>query len=461
MMDIESLLKHVPNYGSYMSAEELDRSSERLVGQHPRIASMIDLGTTAGGRKLQAVRIGKGRYNALVYGFPNPEEPLGGLVIDFLTKALLTEGDVLSELDYTWYFINCIDPDGADLTRGYLKGPLTPINFTKNYYRTPIPATPEENFPYRYGDLIDCNNPTQETKALMKLMNGRAFHFISSLHVMKFGGQTYQVPGPCPEIYAPLQELAPLTGNYLRKRLGDMLAPGIQLAGYFTPAANYVRFKAQGLGPLPQITGAYVFEHARMTNPDVFMMVPECATWFDPHCLSDELSNSTLKDCAKYASRVSSETARLLVGAYKACREYLTQDSPFKTMIEDVVDSIENPKANVFDPDPAPTKAELNRKITIGQKVDTDGRTDLYRMFNIGAMVRTIDYETERGKEDRHLASVRSELSRALDSYDNALRTKYKLRHHPLQGLVAMNAGSLLYAAQYAKKKNKPHTIWH
>jgi len=115
-----------------------------------------------------------------------------------------------------------------------------------NYYRTPVPATGEENFPYRYGDL-DLNNPTAETIALMKIINGKPFDFISSLHNMAFGfGITFQVSEPCPLLCAPFQELAKASGIFLRKRVGFMLALGVQFGRHLTPVSNYIRFRAGG-----------------------------------------------------------------------------------------------------------------------------------------------------------------------------------------------------------------------
>jgi hypothetical protein len=460
MIDVDSLLKHVPDYDEYLGAEELDKDSEKLAANHPKTASLIDLGKSRGGYDLRALRIGKGKHNALIYAFPNPEEPLGGLVIDYLTQALVAE-DGLAELDYTWYFINCIDPDGAQLTKGFLKGPHSPYNFAKNYYRTPVSATPEENFPYRYGNLLDLDSPTPETLALMKLMSGKRLDFISSLHIMKFGGQTYQVPGPCPEIYATLQEIARSAGIYLRKRLGDMLAPGVQFAGYFTPAANYISLYERGVSPLQRITGAYIFEYARMTNPNVFMMIPECCTWYDPQCLDDSFSGTTLSEAMQYARKVSTETNGLLFRTYKHIKSQLTVSSPFKVMIDDVVDGIENPSVNVIDPDPVPTESELGKEITVGQKFDHDCRTDIYRMFNVGAAIRMIDAQTVKGPETKVLASAREDLSNALEVYNDALAKKYEIKHHPLKNLVAMNAASLIIAAEYAKAKNEPFRIWH
>ena len=59
----------------------------------------------------------------------------------------------------------------------------------------------------------------------MKIINGKPFDFVSSLHNMAFGfGITFQVSEPCPLLCAPFQELAKANGIFLRKRVGFMLA---------------------------------------------------------------------------------------------------------------------------------------------------------------------------------------------------------------------------------------------
>jgi len=136
---------------------------------------------------------------------------------------------------YTWYLVKCSDPDGARLNEGFQLGPHTPMNFTLNYYRTPNVKTPDSCFPFRFGPL-DLNSPVPETRALMRVLERVPMSFVSALHMMKWEGITYEVPHPCPELYAPLWDAAKRFDVFPRKRLGTTLAPGIQRAAYLTPA---------------------------------------------------------------------------------------------------------------------------------------------------------------------------------------------------------------------------------
>ena len=456
MIDFNKILSKVPDYKRYLSVDELDKSSKALAKEHSNV-ELLHLGKTKGGNEIIGLKIGSGKYNALVYGFPNPEEPVGGLVCEYFANALAENEEFLKETDYTWYIIKCIDPDGAKLNDGFIKGEPTPYNFTMNYYRSPLFKTGEECFPYRYGDWLDLNSPTAETLALMKIMTGREIHFISSLHNMKFASITYQVSEPCPPLYAPLAHLAKENGIFLRKRTGFMFAPGVQWGGYFTPVRNYINAKAAGKSPIQQIYGAYVFEYALQTNPRAFMMTPECCTWYDKKCFDDSPVEETYGEVMKYVSTVSREASKLVVDTHKAVKSSLTVASPFKEMMDEYVDGVVNPKVGVIDPDPVLTPEDLNARSTVGHKLESEERADVYKFFYIGGNIRMIDYQIKAKGSNAELKSAREKLQNKLDEYNDNLKSKYDCRHWPLKNLVAMNLGSILYSAEYAKNK----TLWH
>ena len=453
MIDMSGLLSNVPEYRRYMTIEELDASSERLAKEYPSTVRLFDLGNSAGGRRIKCLKIGNGKHNVLIYGFPNPEEPVGGLLIDYFSRSLAENESLARQFDYTWYLIKCIDPDGARLNEGYLEGPLTLLHFAENYYRSPAHLTGEENFPYRYGDL-DFSNPVPETRALMNVMNEISFDFISSLHNMKWGGITYQVSEACPQLYAPLQQLARIYNIPPRKRQGSVLASGVQLAAYFTPVRNYVNAKMAGKGLLEEITGAFVFEYAALSNPQVFMMVPECCTWYDVRCWDDRPSDTSMAEVVKYASHVGSETNMFLLSIFDKAEPLLTSPSPFLEMIRSIVKEIRSPTVSVLDPGPSISEKELERPATIAEKVETEGRADVYRMFNLGAMIRMLGHQiAQKGDGRSTLESCKAEAMAKLEEWNRIVEEKYECKHHPLRNLVALNLGSILYSTEYVKWK--------
>ena len=451
MTDFSEVLEKIPECRAYVGVDELNANVGRLAKDYPDVAKVLDLGNSAGGEPIKCLKIGEGKHHALVYGFPNPEEPVGGVLLDYFAHQLTENKSLLRELDYTWYIIACVDPDGARLNNGFLKGPLTPLHFAKNYYRSPTTLTGEENFPFRHGE-IDFNRPLSETKALMNLLDQVRFDLIVSLHNMKWGGITYQVSESCPELYPTLQNLTKTFRLEPRKRLGTMLAPAVQLAEYFTPVRNYVRAKAAGKGPLQELTGAFVYEYALLSNPDVFMIVPECCLWHDLRCWDDRPSDASMVDVLGYSSRVGSETNKFMLSLFDKAEPYLKESSPFLTMIRPIMQEIRRPTVNVLDPDPELSKEKLQRPATIAEKCETEGRADVYRLFNLGAMIRMLDYQLSKGGGGESiLQACRTDAMNRLDEWNGALEKKYKCEPHPIRNLIGACLGSVLASAEYVR----------
>lgn len=453
MTDFSEILAGIPDYKEYMSVDELNASSEVLAKEYPDTVKILELGSSASGETIPCLKIGEGKHRGLIYGFPNPEEPLGGLLIDYFSRALAEDNEILKELDFTWYLIKCIDPDGARPNEGFLKGPHTPLNFSENYYRTPRHLTGETNFPYRVGDL-DFNNPRPETRALMKLLGVTGVDFISSLHNMKWGGITYEVPEPCPWLYPKLHRVAKDHNIFLRKRLGSMATPGVQVAGYFTPVLNYIRAKAAGRGTVEEIDGAFVYEYVKLINPDVFMMIPECCLWYDDRCWNDRPTDVTVEEVMEYSSRISSKTNKFMISLFDRAQPLCRSRSPFLQMMKSRLENARRPTVYVSDPEPEHGKSALMRHATVAEKTAIEGRADIYSMFYIGGIIRMIDFQlAQSGAEKGKLKAYKEEAVDKLSELNNYVNNRYEVRTWPIKNLLGMNLGSILHSVEYVKLK--------
>ena len=453
MTDFSEILAGIPSYKEYMGVDELNASSEALAKEYPDTVKILELGRSAGGEPIPCLKIGEGKHRGLMYGFPNPEEPLGGLLIEYFSRALAEDENLRRKLDYTWYLIKCIDPDGARPNERFLKGPHTPLNFSENYYRTPRHLTGETNFPYRFGDL-DFNSPLPETRVLMKLLGITGVDFISSLHNMKWGGITYEVPGPCPWLYPKLHKVAKDHNVFLRKRLGTTVTPGVQVAGYFTPVRNYVRAKAAGRGAVEEINGAFIYEYVQLINPDVFMMIPECCLWYDDRCWNDKPTDVTLEKVMEYSSRVGSETNKFMISLFDRAEPLCKSPSPFLEMMRSRLENARRSTVNVSDPDPEYRKKLLMRTVTVAEKVALEGRADVYSMFYVGGLIRMIDHQlAQPGSRNAKLEAYRDEAVEKLEELNSFANRKYEIKAWPIKDLLGMNLGSILHSAEYVKLK--------
>ena len=451
MVGIDEILKNVPDWQHYYTVDELKQSTHRLATEYPDKVEVIQLGESAKGEMIECLKIGNGRYNALIHGFPNTEEPYGGNLLDYFSRALVENDSVRRELDYTWYLIKCSDPDGARLNEKFQKGPLTPLNFTLNYYRTPSSLAPESCFPFRFGPL-DLNRPVPETRALMKLLDRIPFDFVSSLHMMKWGGISYQLPHACPELYAPLQNVAKECNVFLRKRLWKTFAPGILQAFYLTPARNYLRAWAKGETNIEPIKGCFIYEYAAILNPNVFTMIPECCLWYDPRMLDDSPSDVSLAQVTQYEKQVGWEANQFMLATWKRCEPQLTSPSVYKTMMAEWMAPIEKAQLIVGNPMVGFDETVKSKTATVAEKIGMKGHADIYRMFFLGGLLQAIDHQLQQGSDDV-LATARDEVAAKIKAYDAFLNENYNVVAHPIRNLVGMGIGSILHSAEYAKSR--------
>ena len=451
MVDFSDILEKVPDWDAYYTVDELYESSAKLVNDYPGQVELLNLGNSGNGETIDCLKIGDGKYNALVHGFPNCEEPFGGNLLDYLSYALVEYPEFTEKLDYTWYIIKCSDPDGARLNEGFHKGPHTPLNFTLNYYRTPKSFTPDCCFPFRFGPL-DLNNPVPETNALMKIMDRVPLHFVSTLHMMKWGGITYEVPHPCPELYAPLWSVARQFDIFPRKRPGTTLAPGIMQAAYLTPCRGYLRQWAAGNKNIEPLPGCNIYEYGQKLNPNMFIMIPECCIWHDPRMWDNSPSSSTLGDSFKYAHERQTEVNNFSLDIWNNALPDLKTTSPFKVMMDEWMQPIVKKYTNVSNPPFTFNPKVHARKATVAEKIGIEGRDDLYRMFYLGGMIRTFDAELENGGIEK-IAGLRADVMGKIEEYYKHLNENYDVTPHPIRNLVGMGIGSILHSAKYAKTR--------
>lgn len=453
MLDFSDVLENVPDFQRYMTVDELHKRNQEMVNEYPDKVELLNLGKSTNGEVIECLKIGKGRYNALIHGFPNCEEPFGGNLLDYFAEALLQDDQLRKNLDYTWYLIKCSDPDGARLNKGFQMGPHTPMNFTLNYYRTPNTLTAESCFPFRFGPL-DLNDPVPETKALMKIMDNEPMTFISSMHMMKWGGITYEVPEPCPEIYPDLWSSAKQFDVFPRKRLGTTYAPGIQYAAYLSPARGWIKRWISGNRNIEPIRGCYIYEYGQKLNPDLFMMVPECCIWYDPRMWNDEPTDTTLGEALLYGKRQMDEANNFMLRIWNEALPHLETESPFKVMMDEWMEPIIKKYTNVTDPPFSFNDQVKNKEATVAEKIGVEGHDDLYRMFYLGGLIRTFDAELEAGGSEA-LHGLREEVMGKLKEYNNYLHDHYTVRAHPIRNLVGMSLGSILHSAIFAKEKQR------
>ncbi len=185
MFDVKKIIKDIPEYKEFLTNNELNKKAffARNYG-----FSVEKIGSSSEGRNIYLIKTkGDNKKNALVWGFPHSNEPIGSLTVDFLIDYFGKNRQELEKTGYNWNFIYNADPDGASLNEEWFKGKINLKKYFFNFYRPSANRQIEWTFPAEYGDFRwEAKLP--ETIALMKIMEKEKFDLMYPLHNSGFGG---------------------------------------------------------------------------------------------------------------------------------------------------------------------------------------------------------------------------------------------------------------------------------
>jgi hypothetical protein len=124
-MDLKRLAEEIPEYRRFPTVDELNASTFQLVQEFPQLVRTRVLGETRQGSPVELISVGDGPRQAFVFGAPDPDGPVGCLMIEFLSRRLCADRRLRQELGYTWHFIKAIEADGMRRNEGWFSGPFT------------------------------------------------------------------------------------------------------------------------------------------------------------------------------------------------------------------------------------------------------------------------------------------------------------------------------------------------
>lgn len=194
-MNIESILQRVPDSQRFLTVDEMDANTLALAKQYPETASVFEAGRSQERHPLYCLKIGNGSRNALIIGCPHPNEPIGAMMLESLTRILCEDDALRKELDYTWYIVKTADPDGVRHNEGWFNGPFTLYHYAYDFYRPASAQQVEWTFPLDYQTL-HFHSPLPETQAIMRIIDEKKPSFLFSLHNSAFGGAFWYLSQP-------------------------------------------------------------------------------------------------------------------------------------------------------------------------------------------------------------------------------------------------------------------------
>jgi hypothetical protein len=452
--DVVSILDDVPDYGVFLTVDELKASTHQLAKGYPNAVEIQPIGQSRRGDPIDAIKIGNGRRQALLFAMPHPNEPIGSMMLEYLSLRLARDDALRESLGYTWYLVKCIDPDGTRLNEGWFKGPFSIGNYARHYYRPPAYQQVAWTFPIDYKTL-HFHDPPPETQALMALIERVRPDFMYSLHNSDFGGVYFYIWEEAPPLYEPFHRLVESQG--LPLHLGEPEMPyEIEFASAIykdnSISAEYDYLEEQtGTDPAEIITGGTLsFEYAREFC-DPFTLICEMPYFYHPAIGDTSTSDMVRRDALLQAIEEAREGIDFVRELYDAVEHELTVPSPFRDAIEENLRT--SPAELAAEENWARATLETTQMATVAEKFDSLVLSRFHRLNRLGMFVRMLDAQTEATGESPSLASVRETARETFEERAADLEAELDYTVVPIQKLVRVQLGSALLSADHAARR--------
>lgn len=338
---IQAAIDAIPDYKVFLTVDELDESSRRLAEEFPDRVELRVIGRSTRGHEIICLKIGSGPRNALAFACPHPNEPIGAMTLEYLSRRLAEDPAFCEATGCTWYIVKCSDPDGTRLNEGWFKGPFTLVNYARNYYRPAMNHQVEWTFPIDYQNL-HFHSPISETQALMGLMDEIKPEFLYSLHNAGFGGTYWYLSKEVPQLG---EELGPISGRHgVPLALGEPEMPFCKLyapAVYELPTTEqmYDYYKSSGVEDPAALLkqGGSSDSYAKRCGP-CLSMVCELPYFYDPRIEDMSPTETPRREAILRSCEYVDELVDFLKAHFPAVAGYFPDDNPFKLMVQNLMD---------------------------------------------------------------------------------------------------------------------------
>jgi hypothetical protein len=451
-MVLEVVLRNVPDFKEFMTVKELDQSSRELADEFDSV-ELIKIGSSKEGRPILCLKIGEGDRNALLFGFPHPNEPIGSLTVEYLSRFLAENPEATEKLGYTWYFVKAIDPDGATLNEGWFKGGFDPVKYAKNFYRPPGHEQIEWTFPIEYKKL-SFNSPPPETRALMRLIDETRPSFMFSLHNAGFCGVYYYVSHEVQAMFTGFTDLVKRVQLPLHR--GEPEAPFIKklhpaIFQMFGIQQSYDFYEENGVDDPQELikNGTSSDDYLRQaTGNRGFTLVCEMPYFYDKALGDDSLTGHDRRELVLESLEYRREAHEYTKLKFDSIRGYCDPVSRIFTSVADSLDNFEKrmePKIHH-----AKNSPMYEGKATAAQAFDSMVAWRYYNAFQAAMTARlcaeaAIAHPDASGELDR----IKDELDGWVEQtvVDALNGTSFQVI--PIKKLVKVQAGSALIAMQH------------
>lgn len=456
----QKLLSGIPDYKEFLTVDEMDESSRRLAAGHPDCVELFEMGKTRQGHPLLCLKIGSGSRNALMFGCPHPNEPIGTMMLEYFTKNLAENKELRDELDYTWYIVKAWDADGLRLNEKWLKGPYTLYNYSRNFFRPAGHKQVDWTFPVDYKEL-HFHDTIPESEAMMKLIDDIKPSFIYSLHNAGFGGVYWYISKPMPEIYEEMYAAAnsqqvPINFGEPESPSCVAFAPAIYANLGIETEYDYLEKYGGGINPADVIGSGDCSSSYAGARYDSFTLLTEMPYFYDERIKDMSESDTIRRDAALQKLDWQDRTSAFLRETLAISQQYMDPENPFMLAVNAFTkggSSDATRKMIAENPDFA-------KKATVAEKFDNLCASKFYKYLSYGQLLRANETELEKmDKAGEQNPEKRAALQKAFDIMVKAhkdmtdeLESEINYQVVPIRKLVYIQLACGLLTAEYLKE---------
>lgn len=455
----QRLIDGIPDYKEFLTVEEMDNSSKKLAQEFPDCVELFEMGRSRENHPLYCLKIGNGSQNALMFGCPHPNEPIGTMMLEYFSRELAQNKELRDELDYTWHIVKAWDADGTKLNEKWFKGPYTLYNYSRNFFRPAGHQQVDWTFPIDYKNL-HFHDTIPETKAMMSLIERTRPKFIYSLHNAGFGGVYWYITEETKEIYDAMREAAKKQGVPLN--LGEPEAP---YCVAYSPAIyqnlgiqqNYDYLEKYGVEhPEDSIKAGTCSSDYAQNLCGSFTLLTELPYFYDKRINDLSEAGITRREAVLISLDNSEEADKFIKSTLDISIKYMKKNNPFRLALEAFTDNAER---NEAERKMVKENPDFARKATVAEEFDNLLVTKFYKMLSYGLLVRANESELQNmaasNEDDKEKKEALTRAFKLAEDRLKALSVELEEKIHyevvPIKKLVAIQLECGLIMADYLK----------
>lgn len=409
---------------AFPSLDDLLSRLRRLAQAHPDQLALSVYGTSRAGEPLYALQIGEGPRRILAYGFPQPDEPVGGLVVLRLAERLLHDS-VLCQRG-RWTLLPCVDPDGARRNEKWFADAPDLACYARRHFRPPEGEQVEWSFP-SLDPSWPWDTPLPETTALQVLIDAVRPQVLFPLHNALLGGAYAFVSVEGEPLASRLS--AVWEGHSLPTHLGAAELPFAKALGpgvFRLPDTEEIAaaLSSQGIeGPAGLLAcGVPAYLYARRSGP-VVTVVLELPLFTVPGIADDRPTDHSYRQVLRAALAADEAALELWSGLYGQAAPFLKAGNPYASALDAhrrQAPAFLKATAEWLSTDPA-----LSRPATAAELLDAQELAGYWRLLPLGLLEQALTAERDalqapsarlRERVSRHLGEGLAEVLPALEA---------------------------------------------